>query len=256
MTLRPPLSPFQVRSFCEGGFTTLRGAFSRQVAVAVCRALGGRIGVDLGDPAQWTEARIWLQENLDEPPFINPLTDRFVAAVDQLVGPGRWVLRPAMGWWPVTFPGFDDVPYAADWHVDGDFRHHLGSQEQAILPLFCFTDVRPDEGGTLLARGSHLTAAGLLAAAGPGGLGQLDLGRAVARRCDESGWDVVEVRADAGDVVLCHPLLLHASNPNHGPGPRVMAQPRFDLVGPRRIRGGNLSPVEQAVRLGAAGEVP
>jgi hypothetical protein len=250
--LEEPLSTHQIREFKEVGFTTLRNGFSSVLAADVCRALSQRIGIDLTDRAQWTQPRISLRENLDESPYTDPLNERFIAAVDQLVGAGRWVLRPAMGWWPVTFPGFDHAPYGGDWHVDGDFRHHVGSREQAILPLFCFTSVRRGWGGTLLARGSHLTAAGLLATAEPGGMSQFDLGQAVARRFDETGWDVAETEAFSGDVVLCHPLLLHASNPNHGLGPRVMAQPRFDLVGPRRARGDDLSPMEEAVRDGAA----
>jgi ectoine hydroxylase-related dioxygenase (phytanoyl-CoA dioxygenase family) len=53
------------------------------------------------------------------------------------------------------------------------------------------------------------------------------------------------VVAEEGDVVLAHPLLFHASNPNRGTRPRVMAQPAFSMTEPKRIEGGDaLYPVE------------
>jgi hypothetical protein len=85
-----PLRAAQIGEFVEQGFTVLRPAFSRSTAEAVRQALGRRIRVDHDDPARWTEPRVWLKEALTEPPYTDALTDRFVAAVDQLVGPDRW----------------------------------------------------------------------------------------------------------------------------------------------------------------------
>jgi len=42
------------------------------------------------------------------------VVERFHDAVDQLVGPGRWELTQEMGWWPTTFPGFDEPDYGDD----------------------------------------------------------------------------------------------------------------------------------------------
>jgi hypothetical protein len=62
---------------------------------------------------------------------------------------------------------------------------------------------------------------------------------------NEKGWPgVVEVVAEEGDIVLAHPLLFHSSNPNHGTRPRVMAQPAFSMIEPRRTDVEQLSPVE------------
>jgi hypothetical protein len=53
------------------------------------------------------------------------------------------------------------------------------------------------------------------------------------------------VVAEAGDIVLAHPLVFHSSNPNRGSRPRVMAQPRFDMTEPKRTtRRDGLFPVE------------
>jgi ectoine hydroxylase-related dioxygenase (phytanoyl-CoA dioxygenase family) len=216
------------------------------VAQAVRRALGGRIGVDLERPEQWTQPQVWLQAILEEPPYTDALTERFHSAVDQLVGAGRWKMTQAMGWWPINFPGFDDPPYGDDWHIEGGwFHHHIWSPEQALLNLFCFSTVEPGGGGTLLAEGSHHLAARIVCEAEPEGLDPDDFDQPLNAILDQTGWPgVVEVVAEEGDVVLAHPLLFHSSNPNHGTRPRVMAQPAFSMREPKRTEGDELYPVE------------
>ena len=114
-----PLSPAQLDDFVERGWTLLEGAFPASVAKAVRDDLGGRIDVDLEDPACWTKPRVWVKELLTVSPYVDALSERFVAAVDQLVGAGRWTPTMEMGWWPVTFPGFSDPGYGDDWHIEG-----------------------------------------------------------------------------------------------------------------------------------------
>lgn len=241
-----PLSREQCDEFVERGWTLLEGAFPVEVARAVRRDLGERIGVDLDHPEAWTRPRVWLKELLHEPPYTKALTDRFAGAVDQLVGPGRWELTQDMGWWPVTFPGFDTPDYGDDWHIEGGwFRHHVWSPEQAVLNLFCFSRVEPGGGGTLLVEGSHHLAARLLWEAEPDGLSADDFDEPLNAILDASGWPgVIETVADEGDVMLAHPLVFHSSNPNHGSRPRVMAQPSFSMTEPVRTEGDALFPIE------------
>src|SRR5215469_11284873 len=166
-----PLTTGQIEEFVERGWTLLRHAFSPAVTEAVRHDLGHRIGIDLERPEQWSEPRVWLQEIMTEPPYTDALTERFHAAVGQLVGPGRWEMTRTMGWFPTTFPGFDDPDYGDDWHIEGSWFHHrVCSPEQAILNLFCFSTVEPGGGGTLLVEGSHHLAARYLWDAEPDGL--------------------------------------------------------------------------------------
>lgn len=241
-----PLSNDQIDEFIERGWTLLQHAFPPAVAEAVRRDLGGRIGIDLERPEQWTQPQVWLQEMLEKPPFTDALTDRFHSAVDQLVGPGRWEMTQEMGWWPINFPGFDDPPYGEDWHIEGGwFHHYVWSPEQALLNLFCFSTVVPSAGGTLLVEGSHHLASRILWEAEPEGLEADDFDEPLTAILDKEGWPgVVEVVAEEGDVVLAHPLLFHSSNPNHGTRPRVMAQPAFSMTEPQRAEGDDLCPVE------------
>jgi hypothetical protein len=241
-----PLSDEQVGEFVERGWTLLRGAFSPGVARAVRADLGRCIGVDLERPEQWTEPQVWLQEMMTEAPYTEALSERFQAAVDQLVGPGRWEMTREMGWWPVNFPGFEDVPYGDSWHIEGGwFRHHPSSPEQALLNLFCFSTVEPGGGGTLLVEGSHHLAARILWAAEPDGLEADDFDQPLTAVLDRERWPgVAEVVAEEGDVVLAHPLMFHSAHPNHGTRPRVMAQPAFSMTQPMRTAGDGLYPVE------------
>ena len=241
-----PLSLGQIDEFVERGWTLLPNAFSSAVACSVRRQLGRRIGIELDRREQWTRPQVWLKELLHDRPYTDALTERYGSAVDQLVGPGRWEMTKAMGWWPINFPGFDHPPHGDDWHIEGNwFRHHIWSPEQALLNLFCFSTVEPGGGGTLLVEGSHHLAARVLWEAEPAGLDADDLDAPVKAMVDRTGWErVVEVVAEEGDVVLAHPLLFHSSNPNHGNRPRVMAQPAFSMNQPMRTEGGNLYPVE------------
>ncbi len=241
-----PLSDEQIDAFVERGWTRLDGGFPSAVARAVRRELGERLGIDLERPEHWAQPRVWLKQMMTKPPFTAALTERFAAAVDQLVGPGRWKLTQEMGWWPVTFPGFDTPGYGDDWHIEGGwFHHHPWSPEQALLNLFCFSTVEPGGGGTRLVEGSHHLAARILWRAEPDGLAADDFDEPLCAALDRTGWPgAVEVAAEEGDVVLAHPLLFHASNPNHGTRPRVMAQPAFSMTEPKRTQGTRLYPVE------------
>ncbi len=219
----------------------LHRAFPDHVADAVREVLGALLGIDLADEWTWGARRLWLRENLGQSPFVDALTARFRDAVDQLVGVDRWVLRNEIGWWPVTFPGYDGGE--DDWHVEGQSLHEPWSCEQAVLPLFCFSPVSPGGGGTRLAVGSHHVVARELWTArraldGP------DLIASTRRRLDQQGWDIWDVVADAGDVVLAHPLLVHSGAPNHGTRPRIMAQPRYDLRETKHLGDGHLSATE------------
>lgn len=241
-----PLSDNQLEQFVERGWTRLEGAFPASVARSVREELGRRIGINLERPEEWTQARVWLREVLTGPPFTDALTSRFASAVDQLVGPGRWKMTAEMGWWPVTFPGFDNPDYGNNWHIEGNwFHHHIYSGEQAVLNLFCFSTIEPGGGGTLLVEGSHHLAATLLWNAEPDGLEDKDFNEPLTTALEDSGWPgVIEVTCEEGDVVLAHPLLFHSSNPNHGTRPRVMTQPAFSMTEPMRTEGDGLFPVE------------
>jgi hypothetical protein len=87
------------------------------------------------------------------------------AALDQIVGHGRWLPRTSLGTFPLRFPSVLD-PGDTGWHVDASFpgpdpndyftyRINLRSRGRALLMLFLFTDVGDEDAPTRLRVGSH-----------------------------------------------------------------------------------------------------
>src|SRR5204863_2169532 len=139
----------------ETGFLHLRGAFPRAVADQ-CRAiLWEKTGCSPGDPATWTRPVVRI-DGLGDPPFRAAAnTPALHEAFDALVGAGRWRPRDGLGTFPIRFPHPDD-PGDAGWHVEGGYLPegeswywtNLRSRGRALLMLFLFSDVGPDDAPT------------------------------------------------------------------------------------------------------------
>jgi len=253
--------PFRERDldrFVQRGFLHLERAFAPELAER-CRA---RLWEDLDeepdDPSGWTRpaARILgpmeaaFREAVNGP--------RLHAALDQLLGSGRWRPRPAPGLMPIRFPSELD-PGDAGWHVDGsfgpapDYRLNLASRGRALLVLFLFSEVGEQDAPTRLAVGSHLVVPPILAPAGRDGLLYAEV---TARIADLASFTVERATGEAGDAYLCHPFLIHAATwPHRGAGPRFMSQSPISGRGALRADrpGAHASPVEAAIRLGLEG---
>jgi hypothetical protein len=235
------LSSSQIDEFTEKGFCRLSGGFPRSIADRTSREICGQLGVSFHRPHTWQRPFLRLEENLDGQ-VMEAVTPTVTAAFRQLVG-RRYRPLHRLGWWPVSFPGFDEATVGS-WHVEGTFHHRARLSAQGLLPLFLFSDVVA--GGTLIAPGSHRLAARILHEHEPHGLSPNELSGAVREAVDVDTAE--EANGEAGDVILCHPLVLHAANPNRSSNPRVMANPRVGLTRPARDRGIHLSPVEAVLR--------
>jgi hypothetical protein len=241
------LTDAEIEQFMERGHVTLEAAFPRELAEEALARVWEALPVDRHDRSTWTQRFHHLPESFDGGPFTASWSDRVHAALDDLLGAGRWNRRTMQGWWPVVFPGFDTGPWQPPtdgWHVDGQqFHHHLDSPDQALLPIFLWSDIGPGDGGTALAEGSHKVAARILAAHEPDGLDHVELGRLVAAEPRRS---VVEAQGRAGDVVLVHPFLLHVGSMNTGERVRFITNPCITLKEPMRLDDPP-SPVERAI---------
>ena len=213
-------------------------------------------GYDRDQAAQWTEKRIHLAglESADA----RDLAPKAWAAAVQLVG-GEDRLELPWEWndgFIANLGVGDDRPWEAPsaevsgWHKDGDFfRHFLDSPEQGLLTIVLWTDMNHQGGGTFIAADSVPVVARYLAAH-PEGVLFTDFDfRALASQCST----FVELTGNAGDVVLMHPYLLHATSQNvikHG---RLITNPPITLREPMqfdRADPNELSPVERAVLRG------
>ncbi|MCV3242523.1 phytanoyl-CoA dioxygenase family protein [Mesorhizobium sp. ZC-5] len=253
-TTQPSLSMAEVEQFIEDGFVRLDHAFGTDVARLCLAELWSAMGLSPDRPEEWRQPVVRLGF-MTQPPFVEAAnTPRLHDAYDALAGKGRWIAPNGLGTFPVRFPSEQD-PGDAGWHVDVSFgtdnpdfmqwRANVKSRGRALLMLFLFSDVGPDDAPTRIRVGSHKAIARQLLPYGEQGmtLGELAAGNfGDTESCDE-----VLATGAQGTVYLCHPFLVHAAQPHRGKEPRFMAQPpllprgEFDPALPP-------SPVQIAIR--------
>ncbi|MEP7359088.1 MAG: phytanoyl-CoA dioxygenase family protein, partial [Anaerolineales bacterium] len=118
------------------------------------------------------------------------------------------------------------------WHKDGSyFRHFLDSREQALLSIVLWSDMRHQGGGTFIVPDSVRVVARLLADH-PEGIkpSEFDFA-ALVSQCRQ----FVELTGQAGDFVILHPFMLHASSQNVLGRPRFMTNPPIVLKDPLNL---------------------
>lgn len=131
------------------------------------------------------------------------------------------------------------------WHIDGDyFKRYLDSPEQALLCLILWSKVGPKEGGTFLACDSIGKVARFLANQSQG------LDPKPFSNLYKDCHDFVEVTGEAGDIVLCHPFMIHSASSRTNLNVRLLTNPPISLLEPmqfNRENSADYSPVEQAI---------
>ncbi|MGH7144597.1 MAG: phytanoyl-CoA dioxygenase family protein [Planctomycetota bacterium] len=247
----PALSPADIEQFIRDGYVVLREAFPREVAQRIRAALCKELQLDPNNRAGWKESVVHLKKSHTGPPFSEAFTPRLNAAFDQVMGVGRYRPLTHLGWWPVSFPGFDAPPWHAPdqgWHVDGiQFHHRVNSPDQGLLPIFLLSDIGPGDGGTAIDLGSHRIAARILNEAGEAGL---EVGELCKKVATHPFLNVIETNGRAGDVALMHPFMRHARSMNTGQSVRFICNPCVTLHEPMNLARANAadySPVEQAI---------
>jgi len=248
------LTSGQVESFIADGFVKIESAFSADLAKQGREALWVDTGLSPDEPQNWIRpvVRVGFKSS---PVFIEAAnTPQLHQAYDQLVGEGRWLAPTGVGTFPIRFPS-SEPPGDDGWHVDVSFgadnpdfmewRANVKSRGRALLMLFLFSDVGPNDAPTRIRRGSHAAIARELLPYGDEG--------ATLRQLSRNGYastescDVALATGAAGTVYLCHPFIVHAAQPHRGEQPRFLAQPpllpkgEFDPALPP-------SPVQIAIR--------
>ncbi len=244
----------EIDMFVADGYVAVRDALPAVVLRACQEEIWsglGDCGVRREDPSTWREPVVRID---------CPESEAFAAAgtqpvlweaFDQLIGEGRWWRRRGVGGTiPVRFPSQDD-PGDAGWHIEasfekgGDLWVNYRSRQRGLLALYLFSDVDASSAPTRVRPGSHHDAARVLKAVGEEGIPFPQAAQLAAQASATRPTALATGRA--GDVILCHPFLVHAASwPHAGRQPRIMAQPgvalhdAFPLVPP-------LSPVELAM---------
>ena len=226
------LTSHQVQNFIDDGFVKIENAFSTDLAKRCRDELWADIGLSPDEPEKWTEPVVRVGFKASRP-FIEAANSPCLhKAYDQLVGNGRWRAPKALGTFPIRFPS-TQTPADVGWHVDMSFgendpdfmewRVNVKSTGRALLMLFLFSDVGPDDAPTKIRKGSHASIARELLPYGDAG--------ATLRQLSANGYASTEdceielATGNAGTVYLCHPFLVHAGQSHRGKRPRFMAQP-------------------------------
>jgi len=255
------LSAAEIERFVHDGLVRIEGAFSAETAAEAREILWAGTGCDPKDRSTWTKPVIRLADFAQEPFRRAANTAVLHRAFDQLVGEGRWMPRESLGMFLVRFPHRDD-PGDSGWHVDSSFppdppvadylhwRINVRSKGRSLLMLFLFSDVGDADAPTRIRIGSHRAVARVLAPAGEQGMSTMVL--AAKATAATKGMAECLATGKAGTVYLCHPFLLHASQPNRVGNPRFMAQPPLMPRVPFELAraDGAYSPVERAIRMG------
>jgi Phytanoyl-CoA dioxygenase (PhyH) len=250
------LSQDEIEQFVDLGYVKVEQAFSRELGQRCAGELWDVIDPDPRDRSSWTQPVVRV-DGMSSPAFVEaaraPLLHQ---AFDELVGVGQWVPREGLGTFPLRFATAAE-PDDAGWHVEGSFtgargeyRVNLHSDGRALLMLFLFSEVGPDDAPTRIRQGSHLDVAPLLRDAGDEGLEWMPLCRDAVRASAER--PVAYATGAVGDVYLCHPFLVHAAQPHRGQVPRFMAQPPLYPRGRLNLGKQPPSPVVRAIRRGLA----
>ena len=242
------LSAEEVNAFHKNGYVHLRGALSAAVIKRALNDMWKRLEVLPGqnpkDPSTWSIDT--LGEILKENKRLRHNDDsRLDEAITQILGT-RWNRPKHWGSLLLTVPDPSqrwNLP--TSWHWD--FEPLSLDGRNGVFVFTFLNNVKPRGGGTLVVSGSHelllrfhrRTALGvsrtprrqffkshpwlldLKSNTGPkeGRVGRL---MQKATRIDGIDVRVVELTGKPGDVVLCHPVIVHASSQNVAEATRLM----------------------------------
>jgi phytanoyl-CoA dioxygenase PhyH len=240
------LTEKDIHQFIEQGYIIVRGVFPRELADHIIPMVWAELDIDPDDPSTWTSSMVMLRKVF---PFPQIFTQRYIGAVDDLCGQGRWEATRDVGHWPILFSGFANPPWRPPkkgWHIDID--SHVNSPGLGLFCVELFTDIKPGGGGTAVRVGSHRYTARIFAETEPGRLTPCELElRSIA---STRYLPVVEVTGRAGDVIMMHPFTVHASSPNTSDRVRIAAVKLIGLYEPMNLKRQDIvdySPVERAI---------
>jgi len=246
------LSDAQIDSFFSNGYLVVKDCLDANVANRWVDEAYQRLGYDRDNSETWEADIVWMNHQNRMP--VKELAPKAWAAILDVVGGEDRIERQVMGiesthfttinshiWSDAFIVNFHrgrgeawepPSPQVNGWHKDGSFfKHFLDSREQALLNIVLWSDVMHQGGGTFIAPDSVRVIARYLAdhpeGVMPGGFAFRELIDRCAR--------FEEVTGDAGDFLILHPFMLHASSSNVICRPRFMSNPPIVLKEPMNL---------------------
>ena len=247
------LSEEQRLELDRNGIVRLPGAVPRSDAEEMCDSIWTMLErsyqISRGNRETWKSRRVAGTHDVPRSVTFGQVGSPGVReALDDLFGPGEWQEPDVWGSLLVSFPDSDrwDVP-SKSWHLD--FPALRSAPGLFAVRIFtCLAGLEAGGGGTVFVAGSHRLVQNLFRIAGPERFRSADARRALIAKhvwmkelCSRDqtsdrvdrlmrnttvvdGVDVrvVEMASEAGDVLLTHPLLLHAGARNCAIHPRMV----------------------------------
>ena len=252
---RATLTPADIHRFERDGYVVVRQAFPRADALAMearwWSELADTHGIRRDDRSTWRQIPGNLRAAKRDPAQRAILSETVRGVVDDLLGTGTWAPPRDWGITLVTFPepGNWELPTRL-WHWDNPCEPHL-DRTRGLFVVSFIGQVAPHGGGTLIISGSprllmqqerQLPADQRRALDSTSrerfyrlhpwlmalnGLTPSPADRIAAFMDSETvvhgvPLRVVELTGEPGDMVFCHPAMVHCRAPNRGTRPRFM----------------------------------
>ena len=252
-----------LQAFRQEGYVRLPGAFSTKEAngmeARIWSELRHLYGFQKKDPGTWKTNIALKLQHLKSDPLFQPIGSRTtLEAIDEVLGPKDWIKPDNWGQFLTSFP-VTDRPWTVPtdiWHTDYEFDQPM-NQIAGLLVFSFLSDVAPGAGGTMVISGSHRLTRRFLESNTEVNRAKMKEVRKAFMISDPwleslSRFDnpedriekfmrsesnvfgtivkVVELSGKAGDVVLGHPWLFHASSKNCGNHPRMMLIQRLKMA--------------------------
>ncbi|ANB13500.1 hypothetical protein AWJ20_1794 [Sugiyamaella lignohabitans] len=259
------LTQDQYDHFMEKGYIILHDCFTREQAAYWLKDVWVRLGLNPNDKESWHNPAV------PEDPYgvkihmpaqrtvkVSEFAPKAWGAICDLVG-GEEKIVEETKYWRDNFivnlghrptdraPDIDDPRALENWHCDGDqFTHFLDSPDQGVVMTPIWSDEVKHLGGPtflapdsidIVARFLHDHPEGFKPGSG------VFVGRDIAQMCN----DFVECVGKVGDVIICHPFMLHSASHNTLRIPRFITNPTVILKEPFRfdLPLEQLSPIER-----------
>jgi len=248
------LTPQQQDEFQRLGILRVPGAVPSRDAEAMCDSvwhmLHRNYQIERADPKTWAGQRIMGTHDLPKSTAFEQIASPTVCEIlDDLLGPANWQRPDRWASLLVSFPDSREpweVPHQS-WHLDAPVvRSLLGLY--AVRLFTCLAPLQHSGGATLAVAGSARLAEDLGRNGGVEKIRSAEVRKALIQRhrwirglCSHDGKTdrihgfmnstskvgdielrVVEMVGEPGDVILMHPLTLHAASPNCSEVPRMV----------------------------------